>query len=79
MSLILIGVGVGALDALVTYLNIKERESWIAGNVVRSVLLDGLTTAAIGVSICAFVEFTWAMILPSVLGSMLGRWLAWKV
>jgi len=79
MSLVLIGAAVGALDAFVTYLNIKERESWIAGNVTRSVLLDGLTTAAIGVSICAFVEFTWAMILPSVVGSMFGRWLAWRL
>jgi len=79
MSLWLIALAVAALDAVVTYLNIKERESWIAGHITRSVLLDGLTTAAIGFSICAFVEFTWALILPSVIGSMFGRWLAWRL
>lgn len=79
MSLFLIALAVAALDAFVTYLNIKEREAWIAKHVARSVILDGLTTAAIGFSICAFVEFTWAMILPSVIGSMFGRWLAWRL
>jgi len=71
-----VALGVALLDAVVTFLNIKERESWISGNLPRAVLLDGATTVAIGVSICAFVEFTWAMILPSALGSMAGRWIA---
>jgi hypothetical protein len=79
VSLFLIGLAVGALDAFVTYFVIKEREAWIAGSVMRSVLFDGLVTAAIGVSICVFVAFSWAMILPSVVGSMFGRWLAWKL
>lgn len=74
--MILVAFAVALLDMLVTFLNIKERESWIAGHLGRAVVLDGLTTAAIGVSICAFVEFTWVMILPSVIGSMFGRWLA---
>lgn len=73
-----VAIAVAVLDALVTFLNIKEREEWISGNLSRAVILDGLTTAAIGVSICAFVAFTWAMIVPSVVGSMFGRWLAGK-
>jgi hypothetical protein len=75
----LIALAVAVLDGLITFLNIKEREQWIMGSIGRAVVLDGLTTVAIGVSICVFVEFTWIMILPSTLGSMVGRYLAWKL
>lgn len=78
MTIVFMAAAVAILDALVTFLNIKEREEWIVGHLWRAVWLDGLTTLAIGVSICAFVEFTWVMILPSTLGSMFGRWLAGK-
>lgn len=76
--MILIALSIFVLDGLITFLNIKEREQWINGGIVKAVLLDGLTAGAIGVSICVFVEFTWIMILPSVIGSMTGRYLAWK-
>jgi hypothetical protein len=76
--MILIALAIAVLDGLITFLNIKEREQWIAGDVVKAVVLDGLTTMAIGVSICVFVEFTWIMLVPSTLGSMIGRYLAWK-
>jgi len=77
--MLLIALAVAVLDGLITFLNIKEREQWIMGSIVKAVIFDGLTTVAIGVSICVFVEFTWIMILPSTLGSMIGRYLAWKL
>lgn len=77
--MILVAIAVACLDGLVTFLNIQEREQWIVGNGWKAVLLDGLTTVAIGISICAFVQFTWVMIIPSTIGSMIGRYLAWKV
>lgn len=76
--MILVALAVAFLDGLVTFLNVQEREQWVVGNGWNAVWLDGLTTVAIGISICAFVEFTWVMILPSTIGSMLGRYLAWK-
>jgi hypothetical protein len=75
----LIALGIAVLDGLITFLNIKEREQWIMGSISRAIVLDGLTSLAIGVSICVFVEFTWVMIVPSVIGSMVGRYLAWKL
>jgi len=75
----LIALGILVLDGLITFLNIKEREEWVTGNIVRAVVLDGLTSLAIGVSICVFIEFTWVMLVPSVIGSMAGRYLAWKL
>lgn len=76
--MILIALAVAFLDGLITYLNIKEREQWITGGIGKAVLLDGLSTLVIGVNICIFVEFTWSMLIPSILGSMAGRYLAWK-
>lgn len=77
--MVLIALGIFVLDGLITFLNIKERDVWLLGKVAQTVLLDGFTTLAIGVSICVFVEYTWIMIIPSVTGSMLGRYLAWKL
>jgi hypothetical protein len=77
--MVLIALGIAVLDGLITFLNIKEREQWIMGSISRAVVLDGLTSLAIGVSICVFVEFTWIMLVPSVLGSIVGRYLAWKL
>jgi len=77
--MVLIALGILVLDGLITFLNIKEREEWVTGNIVRAVVLDGLTSLAIGVSICVFIEFTWIMLVPSVIGSMAGRYLAWKL
>jgi uncharacterized membrane protein YqgA involved in biofilm formation len=77
--MVLIALGIAVLDGLITFLNIKEREQWIMGSISRAVVLDGLTSLAIGVSICVFVEFTWIMLVPSVIGSMVGRYLAWKL
>ena len=75
----LIALGIFVLDGLITFLNVKERDQWLAGSIGKTVLLDGFTALAIGVSICVFVQFTWIMIVPSVIGSMLGRYLAWKL
>lgn len=77
-ALLGLAIAVFVLDAVTTYLGIKDREAWIDGNIKKGLAVEALLTIAIGVNICAFVEFTWLMILPSTIGSLLGRWAAWR-
>jgi hypothetical protein len=76
--MILMSLAVALLDGLTTFLVIKDREAWISGDIRRALVVEALVTAAIGVNLCVFVEFTWLMIPPSVLGGVIGRYLAWK-
>lgn len=73
-----IAFGVALLDALTTYLGIKDREAWIDGNIRRGLGVEALTAVAVGVNVCVFVDFTWSMIMPSVIGAVFGRYAAWR-
>lgn len=77
-QLALVSLLVAVLDGAITYLSIKDRDAWLSGNLRRALVVDALTTVAVGVSVCAFVEFTWVMIPPTVVGSLAGRYLAWR-
>jgi hypothetical protein len=66
------------LDGLVLFLNIKEREAWATGDIRRSLVIEGVTAAAGVANVLLVVDYSWPMMAPSVLGVLVGRWLAWR-
>lgn len=77
--MILTGFLVAFLDGLTVFLNVKERDTWALGQVRQSVLLEGLSALTVGITILMFIEYTWWMLVPSILGCMVGRYLAWRL
>lgn len=67
-----------ASDAIVTFLQIKEREQWLNGHTLLGAAIDGVTAFVIGVSIIFIAEYTWVILPASVAGVLAGRWLAWR-
>lgn len=65
-------------DAVIVFLAIKERDSWIAGRIHTSLLIEALSALAIGVNIILVAEFRWIMVPFSVGGAVFGRYLAWR-
>lgn len=77
--MIMMGLAVAFLDGLVVFLQVREREEWVVGHTNRAIGFEGLTAAAIYVTIMAIKTYDWNMFVPSVGGSMIGRWLASKI
>lgn len=73
-----VALGVFALDALTVYLQVAERDAWATGSIRRSLFLEALTSAAIGVTVICIATYTWWMLAPSMLGSVAGRYVAWR-
>lgn len=63
-------------DALIAYLGGIYFDARSAGKIKRALYLSALFDAAIGVNAMGFVELKWPMLVPSVLGGLLGTWLS---
>lgn len=75
---LLLSLAVCLSDAVIVYLATKEREAWVSGQIGRSIMMEALTAAAVGVSILLLSAFGWPLLIPSVIGAVIGRWLAWR-
>lgn len=72
----LIAIGVFITDAFISFNSWQTLDNWLTGRKLRVVFFTVLTDIAIGINIMGFVTLRWWMLLPSVLGSVLGTWLS---
>ncbi len=66
-------------DVAITFLQMRERTLWLTGRGWKSAIVDGLTACVIGASIILIAEYRWPMLVPSVLGVLVGRYLDWRI
>lgn len=72
----IIALGVFLTDAFISFTSWRTLDNWLTGRKLRVILFTVFTDIAIGVNIMGFVTLKWWMLVPSVLGSVLGTWLS---
>jgi len=72
----LIAIGVFFTDAFISYTSWRTLDNWLTGRKFRVIFFTICTDLAIGINIMGFVSSGWWMLIPSVLGSVLGTWLS---
>lgn len=71
-----IAIAVFITDAFISFTGWRTLDNWLTGRKMRVILFTILTDIAIGINIMGFVTMKWWMLIPSVLGSVLGTWLS---
>ena len=74
----LAGVLVAVLDGLGVFLGSLYLDNWISGRRTRVYVLEALLAATLGASVVLISSFGWPMVPYSVVGSLAGRWLAYR-
>ena len=67
-----------ASDAIIVYLNVKERDAWATGSIHRSMWIEAATALAVCINVILVSEIRWLLVPFSVAGALAGRWAAWK-
>lgn len=67
-----LGVAVFVTDALITYMGWQSLDSWLTGRRMRTLAWNVGADIAIAINTMGFIEAKWWMLVPSILGSMVG-------
>lgn len=71
-----IGLWVFLTDAFISFNAWQTLDNWLTGRKLRVIFFTICTDLAIGVNIMGFVTTGWWMLIPSILGSVVGTWLS---
>jgi hypothetical protein len=73
-----IAAAVFVTDAVISYMGWQRLDSWLTGRRWRVVIWGAALDVAIAVNVMGFIVAHWTMLVPSVIGSMLGTLLAFR-